>query len=310
MSGVLEGGEIGVGMFGPFTSPPGPGDCTDDMLASSPSRPVAGDGAYRFELTPAPGVTGFVVYYTFKATLTRDDDGKTATHPCGEELETVEWRPAPTVATTVTTPTVPGRILLEGQPVTETVAVTGVLAGGVISVGLYGPFTSPPDGESCRPVAREASELRRVVEDGSYVFEFTPAPPWPDRETLWYAFKATFYRDDKQRASHPCAETVETFQWRGDPAVTTEVVAPGGGRRATVGEPLTELRRVERVAPVEGMTALLTTAAYGPFLRPPGEGACTEETIAERYPPETITADGTYPLEGVTFDEVPDLNTR
>jgi|GEM_PF-5363291 len=299
VTGVLEGGEISIGMYGPFDAPPGEDSCVEAARVAADSRRVTKDGTYRFTFKPEPDVDDHVVWYTFQATFDRDD-GKTAGHRCGETVETFQWRPLPRLSTRAATGE-PGQVVFEGGAATDAVTVVGVLEGGKISIGMYGPFDAPPSEDSCVEAARVAADSRRVAEDGTYRFTFTPAPAVTG-EAVWYTFRAVFDRDDGQTAGHPCGEMVETFQWRPLPRVETEADSPTG-RRVTVGEKITETRRVKWVAPVDGMTAELTTNAYGPFRRPPTARSCVPEALAEAYPVETISADGAYAIEDVTFDE-------
>ena len=193
-------GAISFTLYGPFASDPGAADCTAGKVVGTVGidGTFAGNGAYTSE--------GVVVteagYYTWVATYGGDGNNDSASHDCGQAVETTKVNPAkPTITTTAGADQVIGTT---GSDLTDTATLAGGISPtGTISFSLYGPFASDPTGNAA---ACTAGNLVGTVTNpdvngnGSY-----DSPAVTVTAAGYYVWVASYGGDDdNESATHAC----------------------------------------------------------------------------------------------------------
>ena len=155
-----------------------------------------------------------------------------------------------------------------------------------ISVGLFGPFTTPPTAASCTPATLAGTVQFQATGNGSFT-----SPTLTVGAAGYYTFVAMLTRPaDGATATHPCGETTETFLARAAPAVTT-VAQPAGNLLVGPQLTLTDKLTVTGMGASEAGEA--TVALYGPFDTAPTAGSCTADKLLGTDT-ITVTGDGEY----------------
>lgn len=293
-------GSITFQLFGPFTSDPGPGDC----IASGPGENLvdtvgsvetfSGNGDYH-----SLGVTvSQVGYYSWIATYdSTTDDNADATHPCGQESETVLVNPAEPV---ITTDAQQDSVTLSTEPtyLTDEATLSGSTADatGDITFALYGPFGSDPGPEDCVATGENANLVATVGPvvafsgDGTYTSE-----PVEVKLAGYYTWVATYSGDDNNlEASHSCGQAVETTLVNpARPTITTQVPEPSV-LLGQSGTDLTDTATLSGGTTDPAVSGEIEFVLYGPFDSAPSDESCTEGAIyqdAAEVNPQSVVVD-------------------
>ncbi|MGH8893271.1 MAG: hypothetical protein ACRDWY_08205, partial [Actinomycetes bacterium] len=293
-------GSISFTLYGPFGSDPVPGDCTGDKAVSTvgAARAFSGNGTY----TSEPVTVGQAGIYTWKATyVSGDSNNDDATHPCGEESETVDVDKA---EPTITTEAEQDEVSLGGLPTTLTdkAVLRGATttATGSVTFSLYGPFANDPGPGSCTAgkLVRTVGSVQAFTGNRTY----TSMPVVVD-EVGYYTWVATYGGDgDNKSATHACGQAEETTRVNpARPTITTtagddQVIGPDGST-------LTDTASLRGAT--SDATGRITFRLYGPFASDPtGEdGACVAGTLVDTVENDEVDGNDDYVSPGVSVKE-------
>ena len=276
ITNAAPGGTVTFNLYGPYGFEPAGDHCQPGELVGSVSVVVTADG----EVVSPPITVTAAGLYTWRATFARDD-GRTATHDCGEASETFEVRPDPSITTEAS-----AQLVSIGAQVTDTATITNAAPGGTVTFNLYGPYGVAPGADACEAADLVGTVSVVVTADGEIV-----SPSITVTAAGFYTWQATYARDDGRTATHDCGEASESFEVRADPSITTEASAD----EVMSGSEVTDAATIVNAAPGGTVTFNL----YGPYAVDPGGDACQNTDLVGAVS-VVVTADGEVVSPSIT----------
>jgi uncharacterized repeat protein (TIGR01451 family) len=261
LSGVTEnpaaGGTIEFKVYGPFPTQPGANSCTEaNLVGGGPyTVPVNGPGTYT-----SPDVqVKLAGFYVWVASYSGDANNGSATHACGQTVETTTVEKA---SPTITTQVAAASVSLPNASLVDTATLAGATsdpkATGTITFRLYGPFAEAPNSDSCTEGNLVDTEVVTVTNgNGSY-----PSPAVVVHAAGYYTWVARYSGDDNnESATHPCAQESETVQvTKAAPSVATVATESAN---IQLGGTISDAATVSGLASA-GTYGSVTFALYGP----------------------------------------------